>query len=347
VFWLRQEMLGKCRAPPSLAWTLVEQMPALHLERELEEDELVFNVLEAWGTNTKNRLLFTSRPGRLELFRRPEKYLQPGAACRSTSRSALLSEFFIHSTGSVLTVKGPLWLKLEGKKAWKKQMFILTSSGIYSAPKERKSFSKFVTPPVCLVPFEAGHACCCYLGVGWKAKYKSPTDFCFAISKERCTIQGGSLVYFCTETEDSLREWLTGVRLVQDRERLWSNFHRLLSDLKERSQSPPASRSVPADCSGQAAAPLLPPTAYKATSQDIYSPSSESKSWDSGVCSISEVRFRGKLHILRNYLNDEYFIKMIMLDHAPIFRSCTGEQRSFLQPRGRPHTPHLSHPPTY
>ena len=61
VFWLRQQLVGKCRAAPSLAWTLVEQLPSLHLERELEEDEKISDILEAWERPNDNRLLFSSR----------------------------------------------------------------------------------------------------------------------------------------------------------------------------------------------------------------------------------------------------------------------------------------------
>jgi amyloid beta A4 precursor protein-binding family B protein 1-interacting protein len=273
----------------------VEQLPALHLERELEEDQQICHILDAWDRNTDNRLLFTSRPGRLDLFRRPEKYLL-AAGGTPRSRSALLKEFFITSANSALTIKGPLWIKPERKKSWRKHTFVLDSSGIYYASRERKSFSKSLSPPARLIAFDSGQPnLCCYLGLGWRKKYKAPTDFGFAICQDRQVTKQSSLICLCAETEESLREWLTGLRVAGSKERLWSNFHRLLTDLKERSQSPPAgglyNAALPPSSRATSSLSLSSAANGETTRRDsiIYSPSSESKSWDSGVCSISEV----------------------------------------------------------
>ena len=296
VFWLRQQLVGKCRAAPSLAWTLVEQLPSLHLERELEEDEKISDILEAWERPNDNRLLFSSRPGRLDLFRRPEKYLAPmDGGTINTRRSLLLQEFFIDSNDSALSIEGPLWLKLDGKKAWRRHIFILRSTGIYFSPKEWKPFRKAQSSTACLVSFAANCPTDYYLSVGWGKKYKAPTEYGFAISREK-PIRKDSLTHLCAETEQSRREWQTGLRVAQRKERLWANFQHLLIDLKERSRSPPVcSPSAVEWRQGPTTLKRSPPSLEtdaeeKVGDSAIYSPSSESKSCDSGVCSLSEVR---------------------------------------------------------
>ena len=62
----------------------------------------------------------------------------------------ILQEFF--SSGSVPEVEGPLFLKSEGKKAWKKFYFVLRASGLYYCPKGKSSRSS--RDLVCLVTFE-------------------------------------------------------------------------------------------------------------------------------------------------------------------------------------------------
>lgn len=47
----------------------------------------------------------------------------------------VLQEFFSTSNVGVPEVEGLLYLKSDGKKAWKKHFFVLRASGLYYCPK--------------------------------------------------------------------------------------------------------------------------------------------------------------------------------------------------------------------
>jgi len=51
----------------------------------------------------------------------------------------LLQEFFSADSVGVPEVEGVLYLKADGKKAWKKYFFVLRASGLYYNPKGKVS----------------------------------------------------------------------------------------------------------------------------------------------------------------------------------------------------------------
>lgn len=215
-------------------WTIVEHIPDLYMERAYEDHELLVDNLMLWTRDSKNKLLFVERPERTQLFSQPERFLL-GASVADTlehdehSRSMLLEEFFASNQVQVPQVEGPLYLKSESKKGWKKYQFVLRASGLYYFPKE-----KLKTPRdlVCLAKFDVNQV---YYGVGWRKKFKAPTDHCFAI-KHPVMQEAKSCKYIkflCAEDAASLERWMVGMRVAKFARQLMENYRLLMDELAQ------------------------------------------------------------------------------------------------------------------
>ena len=185
------------------------------MERLFEDHELLVDNLMLWSRDSKNRVLFLQRNDKLALFKMPEKFLPgtqmaPGSDHDEHTRSMLLDEFF--SNESQISIEGPLFLKSDSKKGWKKYHFVLRASGLYYFPKEKTRSSKDL---LCLALF-AGHDI--YKGLGWKKKHKAPTDFTFALRcpKAPPTAKGArSIKMLCAEDASNLEYWCTAIRIAK------------------------------------------------------------------------------------------------------------------------------------
>ena len=286
-------LVDKCHMSPNPDLSLTEYIPTLYMERCLEEHEsLVENILN-WTVGSENKVRFGRRPARHDLFQEPEKYLlAPGTPVHHNTRQNLLYDFFNSSNETVPHVEGPLWLKSEGKKNWKKHSFVLKSSGLYYLPKGKKSSKE----PACLVTFDVNQV---YIGIGWKKKFKSPTDFCFAIKHPRIQEKSPKYIrYLCAETETSLQQWITGIRIVKNRSKLFENYQNLVQDIAH--QESLTNRDGMLEGEKRAEKDETVPENNHVNNEIIYSPSSEteSKSFDSGVSSTEEVRLLRRLGII-------------------------------------------------
>jgi amyloid beta A4 precursor protein-binding family B protein 1-interacting protein len=187
-------------------WVLVEHLPDLYMERVYEDHEMLVDQLMLWTRDSRNTLLFVERPEKYSLFSRPEDYLlsfnsssERDRHLDDDGRLALLEEFFSGTGGNgvgVPEIEGPLYLKAEGKKAWKRFYFVLRASGIYYSPKG-KSSSKSSKDLVCLATFDVNQV---YTSVSWRKKFKAPTEFGFAIKHPKLQSRSSKFIkYLCAE----------------------------------------------------------------------------------------------------------------------------------------------------
>ncbi|GAB1603573.1 ras-associated and pleckstrin homology domains-containing protein 1-like isoform X1, partial [Argonauta hians] len=216
---------------PDLA--VVEYLPDLYIERVLEDhDSLVENIV-MWTKDSKNRILFEDRVEKNELFKNPEKYLllgtssEKGISLDPNQREKLLLEFFRGSGVNVPEVESVLYLKTDGKKAWKKYFFVLRASGFYYNPKGK--ISKASKDLTCLVQFDCVDI---YHGIGWKKKYHAPTDYCFALKHPQIQKKTSKYIrYLCAENKATLDLWIMGIRIAKYGKQLLCNYERLLKDI--------------------------------------------------------------------------------------------------------------------
>ncbi|XP_053980982.1 amyloid beta A4 precursor protein-binding family B member 1-interacting protein isoform X1 [Hylaeus anthracinus] len=227
-------LADKNHVPMDPKWAVVEHLPDLFMERVYEDHELLVENLLLWTRDSKNKLLFVERPDKTQLFFTPERYLL-GPSDRSSgeyddhSRNILLEEFFSSSNVGVPEVEGPLYLKSDGKKGWKRYHFILRASGLYYWPKEKARTARDL---VCLATFDVNQI---YYGVGWKKKYKAPTDFCFAVKHPRLQQPKSTkyIKFLCAEDNASLERWMVGIRIAKYGRQLMENYRTLVDELAQ------------------------------------------------------------------------------------------------------------------
>ncbi|XP_060517796.1 ras-associated and pleckstrin homology domains-containing protein 1 isoform X2 [Cylas formicarius] len=216
-------------------WAIVEHLPELYMERFYEDHEQLVDNLLLWTRESKNKIFFVERQDKIKLFLRPEHYLLSTVDKREIaehdehSRNVLLEEFFSTTNASVPEVEGPLYLKADSKKGWKKHHFVLRASGLYYYPKDKVKSAKDL---VCLATFENNHI---YCGIGWKKKYKAPTDFCFAIKHPRLQEPKSTkfIKYLCAEDQTTLEKWMVGMRIAKFGKQLMYNYRALIDELAQ------------------------------------------------------------------------------------------------------------------
>ena len=212
-------------------WALVELVPDLYMERVYEDHEQLVENCLLWKVDSKNTLWFIERPEKFDLFLRPEVYLlgtsssQRDDQMEEHSRQELLEEYFSSSGVGAPELEGNIWLKADSKKSWKKFYFVLRTSGLYYAPKGKKTSKDLV----CLTTFDMNQV---YYGVGWKNKYKAPSEFCFGIKHPQIQAKNPKYIkYLCVDTQRELHQWVTGIRVAKNGKALFDNYRGIVEEI--------------------------------------------------------------------------------------------------------------------
>ncbi|XP_041366457.1 ras-associated and pleckstrin homology domains-containing protein 1-like isoform X2 [Gigantopelta aegis] len=213
--------------------TVIEHMPDLFMERILEDHDTLVENMVMWTRDSKNKILFEERQEKYEIFQHPEKYLlmgtssEKGISLSPKQQDNLIQEFFTRPGSHVPDVEGALYLKSDGKKAWKKYFFVLRASGLYYNPRGKTS--KAPKDLVCLVQFEFVEV---YYGLGWKKKYHAPTDYCFALKHPQIQKKNSKYIrYFSAESKTALDQWVMGIRLAKIGKQVLHNYDKLQHDV--------------------------------------------------------------------------------------------------------------------
>ncbi|XP_055841452.1 abnormal cell migration protein 10 isoform X1 [Episyrphus balteatus] len=213
-------------------WALVENLSDLQMERLFEDHELLVDNLMTWNSDSKNKVMFLQRPDKIALFNMPEKFLPgtqmaPGSEHDEQTRTMLLEEFF-ESSGQHIQLDGLLYMKNDSKKGWKRYHFVLRTSGIYYFPKEK---TKSPRDLMCLTLLTGYNV---YRGLGWKKKFKSPTEYAFGLKSSIDSSPGKtcrSLKMLCAEDSETMEKWVTAIRIAKYGKQLWENHKTLLDEI--------------------------------------------------------------------------------------------------------------------
>ena len=212
-------------------WALVELVPDLYMERVYEDHEMLVENCLLWKVDSKNTLWFIERPEKCDLFLRPEIYLLGSSSSQRDDpmeehcRQELVEEYFSSTSVGAPQLEGYIWLKAENKKSWKKVHFKLRTSGLYYSPKGKKTSKDLL----CLCTFDVNQV---YYGVGWKRKFKAPTDFCFGIKHPQIQAKNPKYIrYLCVDSQKELHQWVTGIRMAKNGKPLHENYRGLVDEM--------------------------------------------------------------------------------------------------------------------
>uniref|UniRef100_A0A8D8XXV5 Abnormal cell migration protein 10 n=1 Tax=Cacopsylla melanoneura TaxID=428564 RepID=A0A8D8XXV5_9HEMI len=215
---------------------LVEHIPDLHMERVYEDHEPLVDNLMLWTRDSKNKLYFVERPERTMLFQHPDLVANNSTSCMDHNldeftRNNMLEEL-LGSCG-VPNVEGPLYLKTDSRKGWKKFHFVLRASGLYYYPKEKTRNPKDL---VNLATFDVNQV---YYGIGWKKKYKAPTEFCFAIKHPALQQPKSGKYMKQLAAEDSLtmHRWVLAIRIAKHGRQLLDNYKSIVEEVEILSEA--------------------------------------------------------------------------------------------------------------
>lgn len=211
-------------------WALLEHLPELHMERIYEDHEQLVDNLMLWTRDSKNRLLFVERPERTLIFEQPEilcsrNDTQKNEIIDEYTRNNMIEELF--SGSCVPNMEGSLYIKTDSRKGWKRHHCILRASGLYYLPKDKTKTS--YRDLICLTTLDVNQV---YYGVGWRKKYKAPTDYCFAV-KHPCLQQPKSIKYIkflCADDQQTMHRWVLAIRMIKYGRQLLNNYRSVVED---------------------------------------------------------------------------------------------------------------------
>ncbi|KAG0232236.1 hypothetical protein BGW42_008290 [Actinomortierella wolfii] len=172
-------------------WTIFEYSKEFMIERPLRDFEVILDIMKTWEADKDNKMICKSFPARDEL------------TAKEVAR-------LVSPAGQASFVRPHGWVHIELKKGkWTKRYLHITDSAIYHSKDE-----KFT-----------GETMLCFMrnfdvfSVQVPRK-KAPTKFGFALrSSDSIHIyespEDDYIHYICTDTGESLRDWLTGLRAAK------------------------------------------------------------------------------------------------------------------------------------
>ncbi|XP_031662834.1 amyloid beta A4 precursor protein-binding family B member 1-interacting protein isoform X1 [Oncorhynchus kisutch] len=219
-------LFEKTHCDCSVDWSLCETNPELQAERGFEDHEYLVEPLSAWTRDSENKILFLLRPNKYLLFKDPQifylwkKQKQFMNEIKECHKELLLKEHFEGPSVIVPDLEGPLYLREDRKKSWKRRYFLLRASGIYYVPKGKTKTSRDLA---CFLQFDKVNI---YTTTDYKQKYKAPTNFCFILKHPQIQKESQYIRFLCCDDEHTLSLWVNSIRVAKYGATLYHNYQK-------------------------------------------------------------------------------------------------------------------------
>ncbi|CAF1586818.1 unnamed protein product [Adineta ricciae] len=213
-------LFHKYHFKPTLNYSIIEDLPDLHIYRIFEDHQnLINDGLIYWTRDTHNRICFQESPNKYFIFQEPKKFFSNYEKTPNDVLTDYISSEAILLPDDITSI---LYIKDKNRKLWKKFTCILRQSGIYQLPKTSSSRRDLI----CLMKFDSNLQL--YYANNWVESLRSPTSFGFALKHVHIQKKSNKYIhYFCTNTFEEYQRWINGIRIIFYDVQLHKNYQRM------------------------------------------------------------------------------------------------------------------------
>ncbi len=213
-------LLHKYHLQPTYNYTIIEDLPDLHIYRLFEDHEnLIHDAITYWSRDTSNRICFQQHSIKYSMFTEAKKFF----SIKDKLSNQMLTDY-ISSNTIILPddITSILYLKDKNRKIWKKYSCILRQSGIYQIPKSSSSKRDLV----CLIKFDSNMHL--YYANNWMESLRSPTSYGFVLKYAHIQKKSNKYIhYLCANTFDECQRWINGIRIIKYGIQLYKNYQQM------------------------------------------------------------------------------------------------------------------------
>ncbi|CAF3349771.1 unnamed protein product [Rotaria sp. Silwood1] len=213
-------LLHKYHLKPTYNYSIVEDLPDLHIYRIFEDHQnLINDAIIYWSRDTNNRICFQQHEIKYSIFNEAKKFFSIQEKLSDDVLTNYISSNTIYLPDNITSI---LHIKDKNRKIWKKYACILRQSGIYRMPKSLSSKRNLI----CLLKFDSNMQL--YHAKNWIESLRSPTQYGFALKYAHIQKKSNKYIhYLCANTYDECQRWINGIRIIQHGIQLYKNYQRM------------------------------------------------------------------------------------------------------------------------
>jgi len=213
-------LLHKYHLKPTLNYSIIEELPDLHIYRIFEDHQnLINHGLIYWSRDTSNKICFREYENKYMIFQEPSKFFSTNEKLQDNILIDYISSDTITLPDNITSI---LYIKDKNRKLWKKSTCILRKSGIYQIPKPSSSKRNLI----CLLKFDSNMQL--YYANNWIESLRSPTSYGFVLKSAHIQKKSNKYIhYLCANTYDEYQRWINGIRIIFYGVQLYKNYQQM------------------------------------------------------------------------------------------------------------------------